>query len=67
MCRRGNPQILAGTPESGGGTPTVKKSPPRTYSVERRGGLLLTQLGTTLGTIAALRELEETGEDVEEV
>ena len=32
-----------------------------------RASLLLTQLGTTLGTIAALRELEETGEDVEEV
>ena len=29
-----------------------------------RASLLLTQLGTTLGTIAALRELEETGEDV---
>ena len=35
-----------------------------------RASLLLTQLGTTLGTIAALRELrelEETGETVEEV
>ena len=32
-----------------------------------RASLLLTQLGTTLGTIAALRELEETGEDVEEI
>lgn len=35
--------------------------------LSRASLLLLTQLGTTLGTIAALRELEETGEDVEEV
>ena len=32
-----------------------------------RASLLLTQLGTTLGTIVALRELEETGESIEEI
>lgn len=32
-----------------------------------RASLLLTRPGTTLGTIAALWELEETGETVEEI
>lgn len=36
----------------------------RSLSAEElsRAALLLTQLGTTLGTISALRELDETGE-----